>query len=147
MNPPEETEACAPCSRRGSLKKELLLNAWLLAVCLAYCVGLYLVKQHPGWSPGARVAVSLTPVIPGIFYIRAWLKLLRSLDELQRRNQLEGLLFAALGTVVVCVAINVLNTQGLSVGQPRDGLGMGGAFLTLLCLSLVGTSLLNLRYV
>ena len=80
---------------------------------------LFLVRHHPAWSPGLKLTLALTPLLPGLLYLRNGLQLLQGLDEMQRRIQLEGWLFAALGTVVVSTIINVCNAQGLG-GNSRS---------------------------
>ena len=85
-------------------------------------------------------------LIPGLLYLRNGLQLLRGMDELQRRIQLEGWLFAALGTVVVSTIINVVNVYGLGGNWLPHGLEVGGTYLTMFILWCVGVTIANCRY-
>jgi hypothetical protein len=134
----------AACAR--PLRRSLELNAWLAACALTYLAARYLTKRHPEWRPGLRTALTLMPVLPGLFYLRQGLQLLRALDELQRRIQLEAWLFAAFGTVIVSTVVNVLNAQGIAGVWPPHGLEVGGTYLTMFMLWSVGITIANLRY-
>jgi len=47
-----------------------------------------------------RGLVAVAPLIPGLLYVRSWLRFIRGLDELQRRIQLEAFPVAALGQLL-----------------------------------------------
>jgi hypothetical protein len=127
-------------------KRSFQLTGWLVVVTATFLVAFYLARRHPEWSPGLRVALALTPILPGLLYLRKGLQLLRGLDELQRRIQLEGWLFAALGTVVISTIINVLNANGVSGIWPPHGLEVGGTYMIMSCLWGLGVMIANLRY-
>lgn len=122
------------------------LNGWLAVTTATYLVTLFLVRHHPAWSPGWKITLALTPILPGLLYLRNGLQLLRGMDELQRRIQLEGWLFAALGTVVVSTIINVVNVHGLGGNWLPHGLEVGGTYLTMFILWCVGVTIANCRY-
>jgi hypothetical protein len=122
------------------------ISAWLAVTGATYVVMLFLVTHHPDWSPGWRSALALAPILPGLLYLRKGLLLLRGMDELQRRIQLEGWLFAALGTVIISTIINVFNAHGLVGKWPAHGLEVGGTYLTMFILWSVGVMIANLRY-
>ncbi len=122
------------------------LNAWLAVTTATYLVTLFLVRHYPDWSPGWKITLALTPILPGLLYLRNGLQLLRGMDELQRRIQLEGWLFAALGTVVVSTTINVVNVHGLGGNWLPHGLEVGGTYLTMFMLWCVGVTIANCRY-
>ena len=122
------------------------LNAWLAVTTAVYLVTLFLVRHHPDWSPWLKITLALTPILPGLLYLRNGLQLLRGMDELQRRIQLEGWLFAALGTVVVSTIINVFNVYGLGGNWLPHGLEVGGTYLTMFILWCVGVTIANCRY-
>jgi hypothetical protein len=122
------------------------LCAWLAVTTAIYLVALFLIRHHPDWSPGWKTTLTLMPILPGLLYLRKGMQLLREMDELQRRIQLEGWLFAALGTVIVSTVINVFNTQGLHGTWPAHGLEVGGTYLTMFILWSVGVTIANLRY-
>lgn len=122
------------------------LNLWLAVATGTYLVTLFAVRQHPEWSPGWKVVLTLSPVLPGLLYARAGLRMLREMDELQRRMQMEAWLFAALGTVFVHTVVNVLTAHGLGWEKYPDGLGMGGTYMSMFILWCVGTVIANCRY-
>jgi len=122
------------------------LNAWLAVTTAVYLAMYFLTRRHPEWSPEWRITLALAPILPGLLYLRNGLQLLREMDELQRRIQLEAWLFAALGTVVVSVIINVFNAHGLEGMWPGHGLEVGGTYLTMFILWCVGVTMANCRY-
>ena len=139
-------ESVQPCSGEYSLRADLRLNAWLGVAGVVYVAGLFLLKQHSEWSPLTRGLVALTPLIPGLLYLRSGMRFVRGLDELQRRVQVEAFLFAALGTVIVGAAINTLNAHGVQLGQFSHGLSVGATFTLLFVLWLIGSAIANCRY-
>ena len=142
----EREEERPNCTAREKILRSLELNAWLAVTTVTYVVMLLLVRHHPDWSPGWRSTLSLAPILPGLLYLRKGLQQLREMDELQRRIQLEGWLFAALGTVIVTTIINVFNAQGLVGMWPAHGLEVGGTYLTTFILWSVGVTIANLRF-
>lgn len=147
MEKPNLIESYIPHSGHYSLQKDLRLNAWLAVTVVVYLIVLFMTKGHPNWSPGMRAFHLLLPVLPALLYVRAWVKLVRGMDELQRRIQLESFLFAALSTVIISAIISTLNAAGLDLGvMLRPGLGLGGTFLVMFPLWLVGTAIANCRY-
>jgi hypothetical protein len=119
---------------------------WLAAATLVYLVSLWLLKHHPDWSPGTRVAITLTPLLPGILYLRALLKTFWQMDELQRRIQIEALGLALVGTVVVLTAVNVFKAEGIQLVSYPQGLGIGGVYMTMFILWSIGVSISTFRY-
>ena len=74
------------------------------------------------------------------------MRFVRSLDELQRRMQLEVWLLASLGTLMTGAVIAVLNTNGVPLGVFSHGLGIGGAFFIMMGLWTVGSIVAIRRY-
>ena len=146
MNTPNTLESVEPCSGQYSFKTDLKLNAWLGVAMLTAPASLYVVRTHPDWSSPWRAAFALSPLVPGLLYVRSWVRFVRGLDELQRRLQLEAFLFAALGTILVSTVINVLNAQGVDVAIVKNGLELGGAFTVLFGLWAIGTGIAKCRY-
>ena len=147
MDKPEIIESYQPHSGHYSWRKDLRLNAWLAVATVLYVAALLLVKRHPEWSPLTRALLSLTPLVPGLLYLRSWARLVRALDELQRRIQLEAGLFAALGTVILGAIVTTLTANGVDLGLwLRPGLGIGGVFMAMFVFWLVGTAIANCRY-
>ncbi len=148
MNMINEVEPKESCLSWKSFKKDLKLNAWLAVATATYLVSILLVRDNANsdWAPGLKVAVTLTPVIPGLLYLRSGLRLLKAKDELQRRIQLEAWLFAAIGTVIVSTVINVMNANGILWEDFPHGLEIGGTYLAMFFLWCIGVSLVNRRY-
>lgn len=119
---------------------------WLAAATFIYLVSLWLLKHHSDWSPAARIAVTLAPLLPGIFYLRALLRSFWQMDELQRRIQIEALGFALAGTVIVLTTVNVFAAEGLKLVNYPQGLGIGGVYMTMFILWSVGVSISTFRY-
>lgn len=138
---PEEVEKA-----QRSWRKEFKFNAWLAVATVTYLITLYLVRENTDWAPGVKVAVTLLPILPGLLYLRNGLKLLRRMDELQRRIQFEAWLFAAIGTVVVGAVINVLNANGIVWEKFPHGLEIGGTYLVIFLLWCLGTASATRRY-
>src|ERR1035438_1148574 len=108
-----------PCSDHYSFKKDLRLNAWMIVAAAVYVAILELLKRHPEWSPITRGLLALTPIIPGVLYVRTCLRFIRGMDELQRRIQTEAWLFAALGSLIIGTIINTLNANGVDRKSTR----------------------------
>ena len=119
---------------------------WLATATLIYLISLWLLKHHTDWSPGARVAITLAPLLPGILYLRTLLKSFWQMDELQRRIQIEALGFALVGTLVVMTAMNILTVEGIRVVNYPQGLGIGGVYITMFLLWSIGVSISTFRY-
>jgi len=143
---PNLIESVTPCSGQYSLKKDLVLNAWLLVAVIIYVVILFVLKRFPTWTPLLRGSIALLPLIPGLLYVRSWLKFVRGLDELQRRIQTEAFLFAALGTLVLGIIVDTLSEQGVKIAIALHGLGFGGVVMGVFALWLVGGAIAQGRY-
>jgi hypothetical protein len=90
--------------------------------------------------------VNLLPILPGILFAVATWRAFKAMDELQRRIQVEALLIAAMGTVVVMTVINVANAQGLRFENYPYGLELGGAYMSVFLLWCLGSAISNFRY-
>lgn len=130
----------------SATKRVMATLLWLAAATLIYLVCLWLLKHHPHWSPTARIATTLVPLLPGIFYLRALLKSFWEMDELQRRIQIEALGFALAGTVIVLTTVNVFTAEGVTLVSYPQGLGIGGVYMTMFILWSVGVSISTYRY-
>lgn len=128
------------------MKTDLRLNAWMAVAGVVWVVDLALLKKNPEWSPLLKGGLALAPLIPGLLYMRSCMRFIRGLDELQRRLQSEAVVFSALGTVVVGMAINTLNAHEVPLGVLKHGLGIGGGFILMFTLWLVGSAVANCRY-
>lgn len=146
MNKPNTLESVTPLSGQYSFGKDMRLNAWFVVAAVTYLVTKWVVSDHPDWDPWSRVLVALTPLLPGCLYARTCMRFIRNLDELQRRIQLEVLLFAMTRTLVVGWIISALNANGVHIQRFSHGLEMGGAFVVLFGFWIVGNFIVNRRY-
>ena len=138
------SDMCAP--GKVSLRQMVKSLVWLAATCALYMVMFWLVKRNPEWSPGWRVLATLTPLLPGVFYLLSLLRSFRAMDELERRIQLEAWVFALAGTVVVNAVLNVLNANGMGPAAYPHGLQIGGVYMTMYLFWSLGFAISRLRY-
>ena len=122
-------ESVQPCSGQYSVRQDLRLNAWLAVASAVWVADL-----------------ALAPLVPGLLYVRSCMRFVRGLDELQRRIQLDALIFAAMGTVIVGMAVNTLNAHEVPLGMLRRGLDIGESFVLMFVLWIVGSAIANRRY-
>lgn len=146
MEKPNLMETVEPGSGLYSFKADLRLNAWLMVAVVIYLGAQTVLAAWPEGSPLIRALLALAPLIPGLLYVRSWVRFIRGLDELQRRMQLEAFLFAALGTALLGAAIGSLNAHGIPTGLFRHGVGLGATFMALLCFWSVGWGIAKCRY-
>jgi hypothetical protein len=146
MEKPNMMESLEPRSGQYSFKTDLKLNAWLGVATVVYLIVLAINQENPDWSPILRGSLALTPLVPGLLYVRTWVRFVRGCDELQRRIQTEAFLFAAIGTVIVGTAISTLNQHGVPTAMFTHGLGLGGGFMVMLFLWSVGWAIGKCRY-
>jgi uncharacterized membrane protein len=90
------------------------LGAGLLAYCLLVPLSIGLLGQVDGGI--LRVIIALLPVLPIPYMILAFLRYLRSLDELQQRIQLEAFGFSLSVTALITFTLGFLENAG--VPQP-----------------------------
>jgi hypothetical protein len=133
-------------SRLAKCWAPLVTNAWLFFATATYLVTLFLVKDHPDWHPGLRVGVTLLPLLPGVVYLHKSWGTFKTLDELQRRIQLEAWSIAMAGTVIVSTTMNVLNANGIGFENYPHGLEIGGAYVTMFMLWGIGSGIANARF-
>lgn len=146
MNKPNLMESLEPCSGQYSSKTDLRLNFWLLVAALLHATQSVLFKIQPEWDPLLRAMWTLAPLVPGLLYVRSWVRFIRGLDELQRRIQLEVFLFAALATVGIGAIVSALNEQGVPTAWMKHGLGLGSSFMVMLVLWSAGWAFAKRRY-
>ena len=146
QNPPNTLESLQPCSGLYSLRKDLKLNFWFFVATVTWVANLALAKSHPEWGPSTRAACALSPLVPGLLYLRSCMRFVGGLDELQRRVQLEAWLFAAIGTLLIGTAVNTLGSSGVRMGELEHGMGVGSAAILTFALWLVGCAVANRHY-
>ena len=133
-------------SRAATLKRAMKNNGWLFITTVTYLVTLYLVRENQGWDPKLRVGVTLLPLLPGLVYLRILWGTFKSMDELERRIQLEAWAFALGGTVIVSTFLNVLNANSLGFENYPHGLELGGAYLSVFLFWCIGVAQATARY-
>lgn len=121
-------------------------NGWLFIITVTYLITLYLVRENQAWDPKVRVGVTLLPLLPGVVYLRVLWGTFKSLDELQRRIQLEAWAVALGGTVIVSTAMNVLNANGIGFENYPHGLELGGAYMAVFIFWCVGVAEATARF-
>lgn len=143
-----ENESCLEPreTRVANFKRAMKNNGWLFITTVTYLITLYLVRENQAWDPKVRVAVTLLPLLPGLVYLRVLWGTFKSLDELQRRIQLEAWAVALGGTVIVSTAMNVLNANGIGFENYPHGLELGGAYLAVFLFWCVGVAEATARY-
>jgi hypothetical protein len=84
----------------------------MITYAVVLIVSISLLKQGPS---GAwwRILLALTPIIPIVFALRAFLRFFHRIDELQRRIQLETVAWSFGATCVVTFGYGVLEYAGL----------------------------------
>jgi hypothetical protein len=146
MEKPHTLESVIPLSGHYSFKQDLRLSRWLLVATVVQISALFLLRHHADWPRFTRAFVALAPGLPGAFYIRDWTRFVRGMDELQRRVQVEVLLFATLGALLIGAVVSTFNASGIPILGFQHGLGLGGTFMATFILWLVGIPLFNCRY-
>lgn len=125
---------------RQSVLPQILL---MLAGLGAYAAILFLtpiILAHGVEEETPRLALSLLPMLPVIFICWLIMRNIRSLDELQRKLQIEALALAFAGTALLTFSYGFLEGAGL----PKMTMF---AVLPLMCtLWVLGVILGNVRY-
>ena len=143
-----ENESCLEPreTRVANFKRAMKNNGWLFITTVTYLITLYLVRENQVWDPKVRVGVTLLPLLPGLVYLRVLWGTFKSLDELQRRIQLEAWAVALGGTVIVNTVMNVLNANGIGFENYPHGLELGGAYMAVFIFWCVGVAEATARY-
>jgi hypothetical protein len=105
------TEIPLKTARRTALTAAVLSAA-------VYIAAHALLKQ-PGLAPPLRTAAALLPVPFFLFFLFFEIRLIRRLDELEQRIQLDALAFAFPGIVVVLMTLGLLQVAGVAL-SPED---------------------------
>ena len=90
--------------------KRTFLTA-MIAYAVVLIASVFLIKHSPpqAWW---RIPLSLTPMIPIFFALRAFLRFFQRIDELQRRIQLEALALSFGVTCIVTFSYGLLEYAG-----------------------------------
>lgn len=125
-----------------SLRDGLKLNLWA-AVAVAAAFGSRLWLKSDELVGPLRVLVAWLPLVPAGLHLRTIFRWARSLDEMQRRLQLEALCFGALGMLFIALAVDLLRLAGFATGLT---FGWEGYFAFTFFLYTGGLVLANRRY-
>ncbi|HEX4956161.1 MAG TPA: hypothetical protein VF017_22460 [Thermoanaerobaculia bacterium] len=87
---PSFREACVGSSTPAARRSSLQFSAWTLVWALSFLAATFLLKREVVAGALAWVTAAV-PGLLGLVTVAAYRRFLRSLDELQRRIQLEGL--------------------------------------------------------
>jgi len=124
----------------GMIRRYFLeLGLWFAAYALVLAGSLWLLQAGVEGT-GLRIAVSLSPMVPGVGVCWAVLRQLGRMDEMQRRLQLEALAIAFAGTALVTFSYGFLENAGF----PK--LSMFAVWPLMAALWLAGTVVGALRY-
>jgi len=135
------------CGKGYSFKTDMKVNAWAFVALLLALTASWMLQHHPAWPLPLRSAVTLLPLFPCLLYARSIWRWIHSLDELQRRIQVEAVLFAMTGAVFFSTAISLLGGIGvLQSTSLEHGLGFLRTFAVILFLYVVSATTLSRRY-
>ena len=88
----------APAALRRRYTREIVVA--MVAYTLALMLSLTLLRAEPELGLPVRVLLALLPVPPIAFVLRAMVRYIRDVDEMQQRIELEAV---SIGTALVCV--------------------------------------------
>ena len=106
--------SAASCPERPAPNARLLAASAAFAV--AYCAAALVQKLFTLNLTGA-ILVALLPVVAFFFFIREEVRVLRALDELQRRIQLEALAVAFPLAMMLLMFVGFLQRGGILLGE------------------------------
>ncbi len=90
-------------------RKQSLFALVLYAVVLVISIGI-ISHFHLGWW---RIPIAITPVLPCLLFVRAFVAMMDSFDELEKRIALQSLAFAFAATAVLTLTYGFLQNVGL----------------------------------
>ncbi|QYK51703.1 MAG: hypothetical protein KF701_04215 [Anaerolineales bacterium] len=122
--------------------KSLSPSKQLFASLATYAALLVLSLIAANLFPQFRLPIILVPLIPGFLIVLSMLAAIRSMDEMQRRIQLEALGFAFAGMFMLLV------TESLLAGArgPQPPLGPGAYLLYMAMMWAVGLLVARRKY-
>lgn len=123
------------------------LSAWAGVAVVVASLSRWWLLHHTDGSVVARAVIALAPIVPSLLWMWSITRWISQLDELQRRIQSEAWFLAAVGTVLVTTALNLVASAGvLQLTRLSNGLGWEGAFAVMFLLYCVGCVITNRRY-
>ena len=85
----------------------------MLAYVVVLVASITVLQQTPHFAAPIRAVVAVTPTIPAVFGLLVFVRFLGSMDELQRRIQLDALGFAFGATAILTFAYGLLENAGV----------------------------------
>lgn len=87
-----------------------------LLIPLIFYVGLLAfafrwINAYPDSNRG--YAITLLPIIPGLFIARGMFKAIMQVDELERKNLIEGIIFSFSVTLIIVLSMGLLGVAGV----------------------------------
>ena len=132
-----------PDAVRMPFGRAFQLNRWAIGAIVAAAAARWSLARISADATALRVLVALAPMVPCALYARSLAGWIRTLDELQRKIQLEAWLFAALGALLASTAAGWLSTAGVTTS---GGLGWEATLALLLLLHMAGCARASRRY-
>jgi hypothetical protein len=80
---------------------------WMSGYIVAIAAGAFLVSGPPR-PDAAHLAAAIVPIVPMFLALFQTYSAVRSMDELQRRIHVEGLLLALVGTIAIVLGVGLL---------------------------------------
>lgn len=110
----------------------------MLGYCITLIIAVTIAERIE--SSTAKVVIILTPIVPILFGMRAFIEMIRALDELQRKIHFEAFAFSMGVTGIITF------TSGLVESQGFDTFGVIWVFPMLIAFWGVGLSIARRRY-
>ena len=111
-----EKSVHSPVIPSGSRRRAWLTLAAGVAALAAYFGSRVLLERS---DLSARLPVALAPLPFFVLFLAAFIRLVREMDELERRVQLEALAFAYPALLVLVMALGLLELAGVAL-SPAD---------------------------
>ncbi|HYX48588.1 MAG TPA: hypothetical protein VE843_02510, partial [Ktedonobacteraceae bacterium] len=89
--------------------REFLTAMAAYVIVLPISISLIIASPHTAWW---RIPLALVPIVPILFAMRAFLRFFSSMDELQRRIQLEAFAFSFGATGILTFSYGLLTYVG-----------------------------------
>jgi hypothetical protein len=134
------------CGKSYSLKADIKMNAWAIVAVIFALAAPWLSQRHADLPISLRAALALSPLFPSLLYVRSIRRWNHSVDELQRRIQIEAALFATAGAIFFVTAISLLSGVGIFQATSLEhGLGFIRIFTVILFLYVLRVVVLSRR--
>jgi hypothetical protein len=123
------------------------LAFWALAAVGSALAARWYRHETPVRTEPWRLAISLVPLIPAYLNARRLIRWISGLDEMQLRIQQQALVFAAMWTVFLRMALDLVAASGyLNDPLLGQGLGVEGTFAAMCVLYMAGCVVANRRF-